>query len=75
MRRETLYYFHVLPMAVSMVLSTAFTIAVFAVRQFAMADISSYLRYMIPVWGIYIIGSSAALLLIVTIYIRRLEGK
>lgn len=74
-KKEVLYYFHILPVIISIFLSTLFTAAVFCARQFETETIKRYVQYMLPVWGIYILAGSVMLWLIVTIYANRLEGK
>lgn len=74
-KKELLYYFHILPLVISMLISAVFTAAVFHARQYAVTNIKQYLCYMFPVWGVYILGSSILLWIVVTIYAGRLEGK
>ncbi len=74
-KKELFYYYHLLPMVIAMALSGLFTMAVFRVRDYSAADIGNYLQYMLPIWAIYIVGSSAVLWVIMTIYIHRLEAK
>ena len=74
-KKEILYYFHILPLAISMLVSTLFTVAVFHARQYTMVNIKQYLCYMFPIWGVYILGSSVLLWIVVSIYAKGLEGK
>lgn len=74
-KKELLYYFHILPLVISMLVSTLFTVAVFHARQYTMVNIKQYLCYMFPIWGVYILGSSVLLWIVVSIYAKGLEGK
>lgn len=74
-KKEILYYFHILPLVISMIVSMLFTVAVFHARQYTLENIKRYVLYMFPIWGVYILGSSVLLWIVVTIYAKRLEGK
>lgn len=74
-KKEILYYFHILPVVISIPLSALFSITVFCARQYEKEIIRRYIERALPVWGIYILLSSLLLWIIVTIYANRLEGK
>ncbi len=75
MKKEIIYYFHFLPLIISVLVAAAFTGAVFFARQYDVTDMFHYLKYMIPVWSIYVAGSSILLWIIITTYIHRLEER
>ena len=74
-KKEILYYFHILPVVISIPLSVLFSITVFCARQYEKEIIRRDIECALPVWGIYILLSSLLLWIIVTIYANRLEGK
>ena len=73
--KEVLVDHHLLPMAISMAVSLVFTFVVCNARMYQLADIQNYLKYMIPMWAAYIVGSTVIITILSIIYARAVEGK
>jgi hypothetical protein len=43
--------------------------------MYQLADIQNYLKYMIPMWASYIVGSTVIITILSIIYARAVEGK
>lgn len=73
--KEILVDHHLIPVVISMVSSFALTFVVFHARMYSAADIKSYLSLMIPMWGIYLSGTTLVLFVLSGIYAGTVEGK
>ena len=62
-------------MVISMVSALAFTFVVFHARMYTMSDIQNYLKYMLPMWGVYLVASTFVIGILSIIYARTVEGK
>lgn len=74
-RKEILVDHHLIPVVISMAAALAFTFVVFHARMYTAADIQNYLKLMIPMWGIYLLGTTVVLWILSIIYARTVEGK
>ncbi|MGN1267709.1 MAG: hypothetical protein ACI4UH_07190 [Dorea sp.] len=73
--KEILYFNHLIPMIIAVVCAFLFTMVVFHVRIYSVADMQNYIGYMIPLWSAYFIGSTIVLWILTLIYARAVEGK
>lgn len=73
--KEILVDHHLIPMVISMVSALAFTFVVFHARMYTMSDIQNYLKYMLPMWGVYLVASTFVIGILSIIYARTVEGK
>jgi len=64
-----------MPLVISMVSALAFTFIVFHARMYSAADIMNYMKLMIPMWAVYILGSTVVIGILSMIYARTVEGK
>ncbi len=74
-KKEILFDHHVLPLAFAIISSLAFTFIVFDARMYTVVDIANYLKRVLPLWGLYILGSTVVLWILSMIYARTVEGK
>ena len=74
-KKEILYYHHFVPMIIAIVSALIFTFTIFRARMYTAIDMQNYFAQLIPVWGIYIVGSTALLWILSMIYARSVEGK
>lgn len=73
--KEILVDHHLIPLIISMISALAYTFVVFHGRMYTAADIQDYMKLMIPMWAVYIIGSTVVIGALSMIYARTVEGK
>ncbi len=74
-RKELLRYYYLFPTVIAVVLALFYTAAVIIARQYGKADIFAYIKGMIPLWTVSLMGMGVIVMIRVTMYIRRAEGE
>lgn len=73
LKKEVLVHFYVIPVMLAVLVALLFTIATFHGRMYGAAEQQLYLKYMIPLWGVYLVGMFICLWILTVIYVNAVE--